>query len=127
MGNGEESLPATGLVVGIVLGVGVAASTALLLDQSPGLSAGYGAGAGLVVGALTGKLADANRGEGEWVTRVVGGGTLLGAVVGLGVGAVFAWAQSGTIASGALAGGLAGLLHGALVGAVLAANERVKE
>lgn len=124
--DAEESLPGTGLVVGIVLGAAVGAVAALLVDQSLALAAGYGAGGGLVVGGLTGQLADANRGQDEWVTRVVGGGAALGLLVGVALGALVAWVQSDTVAGGMVVGGPAGLVHGLLVGVVLVANDRAK-
>ena len=127
MSDDDESLPATGLVLGIVFGVGLASVTAVLLDQSIATTAGYGAGAGLVVGSLTGRLADANRGQEQWGTRVVGGGAVLGLVLGVVVGALVAWAQAAPLTSGMVVGGPAGLVHGVLVGGLLAANERAKE
>jgi hypothetical protein len=123
----DESLAATGLVLGIVFGAGVATVAATLVDQSVAVTGGYGAGGGLVVGALTGRLAEANWGEERWPTRVIGGGGVVGLLVGVALGALVAWTGDADVTAGALVGGPAGLVHGLLVGGVIVANERAKD
>ena len=123
----DESLPATGVAVGIVFGVGIAATAAALFGGSIAITAGYGAGGGLVVGALTGRLADANRGQDEWAIRVIGGGAALGLAVGLVLGTLLVWSWGDPTLNGLLVGCLGGFVTGLLVGSVLVANERAKE
>ncbi|MFB6103520.1 MAG: hypothetical protein ABEJ57_00350 [Halobacteriaceae archaeon] len=109
-----------GAGIGLVIGVGIAATAAVLAGVD-GIAtvAGFGAGAGLVVGALTGRYADTTEGETDQRTRVLAVAVGLGIVVGAVLGGLAAWTSERAVATFIVGGAAGGVVFGAMVGTAL--------
>lgn len=110
-----------GAGIGLVFGVGLAATAATIAGFGSDFVtvAGFGAGGGLAVGGFTGAFADASRDRSDWRTRVVAFAVGVSILAGALLGGVTAWAYERTITTLIIGGAGTGVVFGAMLGIAL--------
>lgn len=113
----SDSLMSYGTSLGMILGGGIAGTTAVLAGMGPDLplAFGFGIGGGLGAGVLSGTFADQQRSRKDWVRRTVAFTLFVGVSVGGLLGAVSAWMVDGSLVMGLFAGEAAGGFFGLLL------------
>jgi predicted permease len=111
-----------GAGAGLVLGAGIAVTTALFVGSDVALAAGYGTAGGLLVGAMVGRILESAREHETPGLRVVTLALLSGTVVGGVLGLLAAWGIDESLLAGVEVGGAAGALVAVLVVNVLVAS-----
>ncbi len=117
-GDISKSLGATGVSLGIVIGVPVWIVTNTFFDIGTKLGLSNGVAAGLIIGSIC-ALALIKRWFGEHKIRVIPFGMGWGTLVGIGVGLLFAWSSGTSYLTAFSSGSIAGLISGILIGSIL--------
>lgn len=118
----DDRVPSTrqqhGAGIGVVFGVGLAATGATLAGFGSDFVtiAGFGAGGGLTVGGFTGAFADAASDRTDWRTRVIAFAVGVSIVAGAALGGVTAWAYNRTITTMIIGGAGTGVVFGVMLG-----------
>lgn len=124
LADDDGRLGGLGAGTGLVLGVGLAATTAVLVGTDLALTAGYGAAGGLLAGTIVGRYAGTlDRGE-RPAARILPVSLFVGFAVGGLVGAIAAWSFDAAVLAGLEVGSGAGGLLSVILANVLIAVAR---